>query len=389
MDKQVANVQLMQKMNRLKVFNYIRRSPNVSRPQIAKDTGLSIPSITNIVNYLLGIGIIQENGVEEVARVGRKSVLLSLCESKFDLICVYLNTSYINISITDLGGNIKESHLVDLKTLSDKSITKTLCDEIITLTNNRDISRILGIGIAISGLVLSGNNFVMSAKLKLKSFDIKDTLEQSTGIPVFVGNASIQKAVLYFSKAEHKTDENMIFIDMENGIGAVQYINGTVAQATIGEIGHTTVEKDGPLCFCGNHGCLETMCSPERLISLYNENSQGKISSLEELEKQFAEGDIDARSAIEDCGHYLGIALANIVNLFNPSVMVINTGDFAECPSLVDYAEKELRLRAYNVLTNDLSIVRITENEENILCGMAHNMCDRIFDVAYTNMIIE
>ena len=91
MKKGVANVQLMQKMNRLKVLDYVRRHPNTTRPCIAKGTGLSLPSITNTTSYLLDIGLLCENGTEKVDRVGRKSVFLSFCAKTYDLICIFLN----------------------------------------------------------------------------------------------------------------------------------------------------------------------------------------------------------------------------------------------------------------------------------------------------------
>ena len=76
MPKQVGNVQLMQKMNRLKVLNYIRRNPDISRPVLSEKTGLSLASITNVTTYLLDIGLLTESGIEPAERVGRKSILL-------------------------------------------------------------------------------------------------------------------------------------------------------------------------------------------------------------------------------------------------------------------------------------------------------------------------
>ena len=105
MTTQVANVQLMQKMNRLKVLNYVRQHPDCSRPEIARETGLSLASITNITTYLLDIGILSESGTETVGRVGRKSTLLRFSKDAYSLICIFLSEDYINIYVTDLLGN--------------------------------------------------------------------------------------------------------------------------------------------------------------------------------------------------------------------------------------------------------------------------------------------
>ncbi len=389
MNKQVANVQLMQKMNRLKALNYVRNNPDCSRPQIAKATGLSLPSVTNITTYLLEIGILCENGTEEVSRVGRKSVLLRLCASKYDLICVYLKETSATITRTDLVGTVKEKILLEIKGLSSDVITQKLCEAIVSLVNCREKEKVLGIGVAISGLVLSDSRFVMSSRLKWRSFDIKRLLEEETGISVFVDNVSVLKAAAYFSGHLKNSNQNALFVDLENGIGAVPYMGGEIQRAILGEIGHTTIEKDGPQCFCGNKGCLEMMCSPQRLLSLYETLSGKSVDSVEALQKLSDKGDEHAIAAILDCGTYLGMGLANLVNIFNPISFIINTGDFSLCPMLLKVAEEELMERAYKALTKDLSITHIKETEENIISGTAFDLCDKLFDISFSKNIIE
>lgn len=389
MKKGVANVQLMQKMNRLKVLDYVRRHPNTTRPCIAKGTGLSLPSITNTTSYLLDIGILCENGTEKVDRVGRKSVFLSFCAKKYDLICIFLNEKNIHIAYTDLEGKTIEKIKIDSKDLSLDETMKKLGENVLSLTQKYGKDRILGIGIAISGLVLEDSKFLLSARLKWKSFDIKKNLEDLSGIPVFINNVSPIKAVWYFHHKCKKPSSNMLFVDLENGIGAVQFFEGKISRSTLGEIGHTTVERNGEPCFCGNKGCLEAMCSLQKLFSLYEAGSANKLSSTKELEKLYNEGNKDAIYAVSECGKYLGIGLANLVNLFNPSEIVINTGDFEECPSVIKEAEKELQNRVFPALTQNLSITQTYETEENITYGTAFDLCNRLFDISYEKNIVE
>ncbi len=389
MNKQVANVQLMQKMNRLKVLQFVRRNPDVSRPIIAAQTGLSLPSITNIVSYLLEIGILCENGMEQVNRVGRKSTLLRFSANAYDLICIYLDEKYVRIVRTDLEGCPKEKITLTIKKNSPEESLKELCDATISMVDTCKSGSILGIGVAISGLVLSDSRFIMSSRLKWKSFDIKNMLEEKTGIPVFLDNVSLLRAVWYFSKKAPQPDDNMLFLDMENGIGAVQYAGGVIQSSTLGEIGHTTVDRDGPPCFCGNRGCLEAMCSPKRLLSLYESANEDPLTSLSDMEALYRAGNHAAVFSIQECASYLGIGLANLVNLFNPSVIVINTGDFKECPSLLTIAEEELRKRAYLSLSEHLTIEKINETEENTVCGTAYHLCNKLFDISSPKNIIE
>ena len=389
MSKGVANVQLMQKMNRLKVLDYVRKHPNTTRPCIAKGTGLSLPSITNTTSYLLDIGLLCENGTEKVERVGRKSVFLSFCACKYDLICIFINENNINMAYTDLEGNIKESIRIRQENINLETTIKELSQNITVLTKKYGKDRILGIEVAISGLIIDDSRFLLSSRLRWKSFDIKKTLEDLTGLTVFVNNVSITRAVWYFSKKCTNQKNNMLFIDLENGIGAVQFFDGVISRSTLGEIGHTTVERNGEPCFCGNKGCLETMCSLKRLISLYESASGNKLSSVSELEELYNEGNRDAIYAVGECGKYLGIGLANLVNLFNPTEIVINTGDFEDCPSVIKEAESELKIRAYPALVQNLSIIQTYETEENITYGTAFDLCNRLFDISFDKNIVK
>ncbi len=389
MNKQVANVSLMQKMNRLKVLNYVRRHPDSARPEIARETGLSLASITNITSYLLDIGILSENGTEDVGRVGRKSTLLRFSNDAYNLICVFLSEDYINIYVTDLLGNPAEKFRHPTKNLSSDGVISLIKKSLTDIIGKIDKTSVLGIGVAISGLVLENSRFIFSSRFKWKSFNIKAILEDSTGLPVFVDNISPVRASQHFNVRNNFDKDNMLFVDLENGIGAVWFTGGQINTSALGEIGHTTVEKDGEPCFCGNRGCLEAMCSEKRLLSLYESASGQRLANLGELEDLYNKGSKSAVFAVNECAKYLGIGLANLINLFNPSVIVINTGDFTPCPSLLTLSEKELSERAFPILTKNLEISYVTPDDFATVSGMAYNLCDRIFDINCPDNIIE
>lgn len=389
MTKQVANVQLMQKMNRLKVLNYVRKHPNCLRPEISRQTGLSLASITNITSYLLNIGILSENGTEIVGRVGRKSTLLRFSKDAYMLICIFLSKDYINIHVTDLIGNPIKKLKHPTENIFSEKVVELIKSLLTELLETIDKSQVLGIGVAISGLVLENSRFIFSSKFKWKSFNIKSILEECTNIPVFVDNISPVRATWHFNTKDTEIDDNILFIDLENGIGAVWFSNGQLNTSVLGEIGHTTVEKDGEPCFCGNQGCLEAMCSEKRLLSLFESASGHRLTDLSSLEKLYIQGDKSAEFAVNECAKYLGIGFANLVNLFNPSLIMINSGDFADCPSLLSVAEKELTKRAFLTITNTLKITYVTSDDDTTICGMAYNLCDRIFDINCPYNIIE
>lgn len=380
MTGQVGNSRLIQRMNRLKVLNYIRRNPDAARPKIARDTGLSLSSVTNIVTYLISVGLVCENGAEQAERVGRKSIRLRFCADAYGLVCVFLGVDSIDIAYTDLEGRIITRICANAAAMTPKRMVELVREKVAGLVAEFGKEKILAIGVAISGLVLDGSRFVLSASLKWKEFDIKSLLERETELPVFVENMSFVKAVHYFFDVNHTGSDNMLFIDLDGGVGACQYYGGVMNRAMLGEIGHTTVERDGEECFCGNRGCLEAMCSPQRMARLYAEYS----GEPQEMAAQaLARGNAAAVRAADECAEYLGIGLANMVNLCRPSEIILNIGSFSGLHGVLDRAMNYMYKRAHPALCENLVIREISVSGEDAVRAMAFDLCDRMFDVAY------
>ncbi len=383
MSKQVGNVQLMQKMNRLRVLDFIRRNPDTSRPMIAAHTGLSLASITNVTSYLLDAGFLKESGIESVERVGRKSTLLKFCSDSYGLVVAILSDKEISVSYTTLEGVSKVSKKYSTDDMKSDKVIELAYSVIKEIVNECGAEKTLAIGVHFSGLVLDGSRFVFSSSMRWKEIDIREKLQNDMGIPVFVENISRLRAVGYACSHKDSYSKNMVFVDLENGIGAVRISNGLVKNTVLGEIGHTTVERNGIECFCGNRGCLEAMCSLERLQSLYASKSGNADATAYDITSLYYQNDDDASYAIRECSEYLGIGLANLVSIFHPSVLVINRGQFEHCSPLISEAVDEMNRRAYNALIQDMEVRYISIDFKQTLKGAAYEMCDRIFDISF------
>ncbi len=389
MNQVAANAQLIRKMNRLKVLNYIRKNPDVARPTIAHDTGLSMSSMTNIVNYLISKKLVTESGTEKAERVGRKGMLLKFGADEYGLICIFLGIDSISISYTNLEGRIIKQKTINEENLQPQKMVELIREDVFSLINEYSCEKILGIGISISGMVLDHSRFIVSSSLKWKDVDLKGMLEKETDLPVFVENISLIKAVWLFCCDRSIQRDNMLLVDLQNGIGASQYYDGEINRAMLGEIGHTTVEKNGEMCFCGNKGCLETMCSEQRVIRLYEETSGESGIDLKHVAQEFACKNEAAIYAVNECAKYLGIGLANLVNLCRPGAIVINTGSFDELEVLIDKGVEEMKNRAYPALIKELEVYKVKISENDTVRGTAFNLCDRVFDIEYPNNIVE
>ena len=385
-----ANSQYIQKLNRIRVLNYVRKHPDTSRPAIAQDIDLSLASMTNITSYLIEKNLLKECGTEHADRVGRKSTLLRFNAKAFNLICVFINYETVEFSYIDLSGNIIERFYVKFSASNSDKLQNIIKENIMLLTSRYDKKKILGISIVISGIIVNSNQFLFSSTHKLKNFNPVSALENETGIPTFLDNVSQIKAVWCICCNENQNADNVIFIDLDGGIGACQFYHGELNRAMLGEIGHTTVEKDGEQCFCGNKGCLEAMCSTERIARLYKEYS-GSTSDItfEEVAKLYKIGDKNAYNAVNECSQYLGIAFANLMNLFKPTTIIINIGDFAPLRDVIDQAKQIMYERAYPSLLDNIIIREINIGIDDTIKGAAYTMCDRLFDISYENNIIE
>ena len=377
MQKQVGNVSLMQKINRLKVLNYIRKNPDISRPMLAKATGLSLSSITNIVVYLMEKRLVAETGIEEADRVGRKSTLLRCDFKYYRLVCVEAGTDVATIAVTDLGGNMSDKKEISIAGLSFKNAIVSIKEQIKSLMVNKR-NKVLAIGFAVSALVCDGKGTLLSSSMKWEGENLKEELEAEFNVPAFVENLTITKAAGQLNQQDAKIYENIVFADIEKGFGAVQVYKGEINRALIGEIGHTTICIDGEKCFCGNYGCLEIMCSGERVARKYNEQKGTDFTVAQTMEIK----DETAKELFSECGEYMGAGLANLVNMLAPSLLVIIGGETYN-DEIIGTAINAVRRRAYGVLTKNLEFKFVKSDAESSIKGIAQCVCDKMFSIDY------
>lgn len=382
MKQQAANVWLMQKMNRAKVLNYVRCHPYATRPQIAAATGLSLASLTNITAFLLEKGLLKESGIEQVGRVGRKSVLLTFQPERYCFLCLVLMPGIARLMLTDLSGSVLQMSEKEMTKESFSGVVFWLSQEAAKL---REVAKeqVLAVGAAVSGLVLNGR-LVLSSSLGYRGLDLQKELESVLDLPVFVENTTMARAVWQFRDS---TKEQQLYVDLEGGVGAAQLSGGKLHQGMIGEIGHTTIEKGGDACFCGNHGCLEVMCAPQRMCRQY-ERITGRAVTAAELEELQKNDDV-AKQVIADGAAYLGMGLSNLIQLFNPNELYINRGLFAEIPTALRLSIEEIRQRVFPVLCETMQIRLVSSGDEELVRGIALGLCDRVFSVDFADSLLE
>jgi predicted NBD/HSP70 family sugar kinase len=397
---EIGNVQFMQKINRLKVLECIRYNGPLARPEIARVTGLSPSSITNIVSYLLERNLVAETGTVDSGEVGRKATLIRFKPSAYNIISVNIETSKVNLALTDLSGEILTMKEIPIERLmKDYEILNMIKKEIGQFISHKDEQsdlKIAGIGVAVSGLVQDEGRWVISSSLRWKGISLKEQFENIFHLPVYIQNNSRTKALWALRKHVDEQERNVVFLDLTMGVGIISFFDHRINEAVIGEFGHTTVKKDGPLCFCGNRGCLELMCSVDMVVNTCSELlGQGRCRKLEQILKEeggnisytlilqaFDKGDEDVREVLRECGEYLGIGIANLINIFNPQRMIINGDILLKSDFVYETAVSEAGKRAYEQFANDLIYQKVDIGVKESVQGVSLYVADKLFELS-------
>jgi glucokinase-like ROK family protein len=334
-------------------------SESLSRIQLARKTNLSSTTITNLVAELIEQGIVAEdkNAREDEQRsVGRPRTGLCLMPNARYVVGVHIGVGLYRMAVMNLRAEIVCSKLVNFDIRAPSAdVMQTLSADIQDLLTNSGVDRrlILGMGVGASGLVdtLNGVN-ILAPNLDWHHVPIRDYLESQLGLPVVVEN-NVRAMALgegYFGGGREA--QSLAFVYGRTGVGAGFVIDHQLFRGSstgAGEIGHMIlVSENGELCRCGNRGCLETLVSeaviirraqvlaeaaPEGILAQQLANPAGR-TLIECIFQAARQGDTAVIQLLGEIGHYLGIALANLVNIFNPELIILG-GVFAQAEDLI------------------------------------------------------
>jgi len=238
-----------------------------------------------------------------------------------------------------------------------------------------DSSQLLGIGIAAAGIIDSNNGKVISSPNlpDWHEVPLRDAIEQRFGISTYLGNDATLAALGEWHFGLKRKVTNLVYITVSTGIGGGIIANGklyTGACGAAGEIGHMTIEVNGPKCNCGNVGCWETLASGTALAreaakqiragadTSIAELVDGDISKIDARIVFLAakQGDRLAKELISRLGYYFGIGLVNLVNIFNPELILVGGGVAKMGDLLLQPAIKVVKERAFSTLANAVEI---------------------------------
>ncbi len=332
----VGNVRLMQKINRQKVLSHIRKYSPVSRTELSKVTGLSLSSITNIVNFFIDNNLVTETGRIKNEGAGRKAVTIEFNAGAMSLISINIETDEAIVSLTDLSGGIIVSESVGLQNCKNAdSVLEMIEERVLYIIKNRN--NVKAIAFAVSGHV-SPDGRVSSSTMRWDRVDVKSRFEKSTGLRAYVSNNTKTKGLWTIRALNDVKHDNIVFLDMSSeGIGIINAYGGEINNAVAGEFGHTVVTGGEHKCFCGNVGCLESVCNVSYIESRYRELS-GEAAAISEIQKRAGSGNKLARQVIDEACGYMSAAIINIIMIFEPDLIIVNASELFEIDALYNEA---------------------------------------------------
>lgn len=378
------NIKIVKKANTYLVLSTIRKFEYITVENIISNTGLSRPTVLNIIKELTDKQIVKKAGFAE-SEVGRSPVLYSLNTEGFFAIGVDIDGPPVHIAVSDINGKLVYSDKFELSEDANVETIRTLISNSINkLIIKNDIHRdnILGIGLGLPASIDIVNNCALNvSRLQvLANQPIADMISKDTGIDVVVRN----DAHLIGVAEKRRLDQNandLLCIVYRTGIGMATILNNELYSGRTGNsgyIGHTTIDFNGKKCACGRRGCLEGLTSKRAIRESYRE-ATGSSLGYRAILALADNGDKIAIDICKDAGNYLGIGIANMVKIFDIYNVVIADICCSEKHVLFKSISKSVKENISPYLKKPCKLYPGSLNDEELALGGCNFVIDEFF----------
>ncbi len=363
-------------VNKRIILDLIRFTPGgISRAELARQMLLTRAAISSIIDDLKEQGLVDEIETGPTTG-GRRPILLSINPHFGYVVGIDMGATHLGLVVTDFSAHVLEEteHPFSVADGPDKCLEQIhhhLADLLSRLKLSAE--QITTIGMGVPGPVVADTGEVSAPPIMpgWDEYPIRTHLEELWHVPVSIGNDAEFGALGEWAYGAGRRENNLAYIKVGTGVGAGLLLDGHIYRGTTGcagEIGHITIQEDGPLCTCGNHGCLEAMAGGSAIArNARDAIVAGKRTQLSAIRAEnilavnvaaaAQRGDLVAQEIITEAGEHLGIAIASLVNLFNPSMVVIGGGVSQIGDLLLDPIRKTVKERSLNSASK---VVRIT-----------------------------
>jgi glucokinase-like ROK family protein len=371
-------MQLVRQMNRTAILQIIRERGPISRVSLARLSKLTPATAFSIVEELVDLGLVRESGIG-TSGGGRRPMLFEFKPNAFGAVGVDLRANRLISMVTDLDAHplaqVFHSYQGEIDGPEGARLIRQTTQEAIHAAGI-PTEKLVGLGVSAPALIDVDSGLIVKAvNLGWEQVPLRTLLSEHLELPIDIIDVSLALAVAETYLGAGRGVQNLICINVGSGIGSGIVIGGQLYRGVdgiAGEIGHMTVDDDGPQCRCGSYGCLERLAASPAIAERATKGlKQGVISSIRDLVEgrldevtvqtvvEAAEsGDDFARGILAETGRYLGVGIANVVNLLNPEMVIVGGGvPQVAGELLLEPLRESVRLRAFDVAARRVRIV--------------------------------
>lgn len=371
----------LRRHNLAAVLGHLHLAGPVSRSDLAATTGLNRSTIADLIRELAALRMVAEGPGPAASGPGRPSPLVRTRPEGAVVLAVELAVDYIGVATVGLGGHVfnrvrvarPREDLTPEKAVADVAVlARTL---LAALPNPHAF---VGVGVGVAGITRRSDGFLhLAPNIGWREIPIGSLISAALAVdqPVLVANEADLGALAEHRRGTRPGVRNLIYVSGEVGIGAGVIVNGEPLAGTAGyagEAGHALINPAGRRCHCGAVGCWETEAGEAALLRLAGAlTGTTGLSLLDALEERAAAGEPAALAALADVGRWLGLGIGNLINLFNPEVVVLGGLYHRFYPFLQEAVTRGARSQALAAPWADTTIVPSGLGGDAVLVGAA------------------
>lgn len=395
-DNGLTNQQLIKETNQKRIFSLIYHNNDISRAKLAQKTGLSPTTVSALVDDLIDSGLVFTKGAGKKATSGRKPIMLEVNSDRYQIACITWRKTAFQYTLYDLKCNEIESMTVPINHNGDYAGAIHHIIENESQKMERD--KLLSLCISVPAIIDYKTKKIISTVLDLcANYDFATEIKKRfPNTPIMIGNES---AFFAYGEKEYSSTipvDNLVYININDGVGAGIVYNGEVfkgSYGTAGEFGHMSIDMNGPQCSCGNKGCIERLINYQAIIARVQQEIKdggysvvkgycdGNLDSInfKMICKALEEDDALVSEIIDDIAKKLAFGINNVISIFNPEEVVIGGGMEKLGDKFLKAVRKKTKVTGFRKLVSDVLIryTRLTGNAESK--GAAKYYIDNIF----------
>lgn len=348
--------------NQERVVRAIRADGTLSQAEIASRTQLAPPTVSGIVRDLVASGFLHSEG-----GMGRRGSRVTISQDAGVVAGVDVGHTHLEVSVADLGGNISRSRSIALSPNTGYrqalGLANALVDETL-FSAGRTREELRAVGLAVPAPI--GSDGTLDSGLSPPGWVGADVSREAEAVflcPTLVDNDANLGALAESTFGAGRDHNDLLYIELGTGVGGGFVLGGRVYRGSLGiagELGHFTIDEYGPLCRCGNRGCLEAYVGGSSLLRQYAQ--VGEAANIASLVGSAIGGDSSARRLIEDAGRHLGKVVSVVVNLLGLSLVVVG-GELSEAGELL-LNEVRISLRRHVIAPLDQKVQVVASTVE-------------------------